>query len=511
MLISSGKILTRNNISAIVTALVCLAPLLMPYFGSGAQKKGGSRVSGSYITLSTDEKVSGKFVAEKLEEAGVKNVQSETSQWFFLNDFSELRRIPLDQFSDYMLETDPRNDGYAQRLREIFVRDGRRYFYIPSSSIRSSNPAVIEQRISGALEDTPHSLALSNTYSEDGANYGFIFILAGLLSLVIPAFVSKSLSENAGKGWHEYTLMTAALLPACSLFVRQGPAGFGLAAVTLSLFTMLREPVKTFFTQLYLGGSFPVSPFLRIKKSLLKEKKIFIFMLILFVVICITGGINIIYTLVTMFFCCLSAAACFRALSMPQGRNHLRFVPVDIRPRRQRRRGMILAALPFTLASIAALALPLVTRGGPNLRFPAPVKGIPAIGADQYERHLDFQRTFSFRKLGGAAGSENTDSAYISFETGSDGLLYPVAGGTSEETGIDGGASGIPPFPLEKLIAFLNGEEGRQDVVPREFDAGTLIAVILAATLYIPVSGITVYGNGKKERNTLYISQSVAV
>jgi hypothetical protein len=518
MPIFNGKVLTKFNGAVLVTVLVCLMPLLAPVIGIKAQNKAAvkSRSIMSYIRLSTDEKVSDKLVAEKLEEAGIKNVLSESSQWFFLNDFSELRRIPLDQFSDFLLETDPRNDGYAQRLRYIFVRDGRRYFYIPSSSIRSSNPTVIEQLISGALEDTPYSLAVSNTYSVDGANYVFIFILAGLLSLVISAFVSKSLFEDAGKGRliPEFTLVTAALLPACSLFAWQGAAGFALAAVALSLFITLWEPVKSFFIWLRLAGGFAVSPVLRVKQSLLKEKKIFIFMCILFVVICITGGINIIYTLPAMLFCCLISAACGGVATMPRGGNHLRFVPVDIRPRRQKRRRMMFVALPFTLASIAALGIPFVTRVKPQipryLRLLASDKSVPAIGADDYERHLDFQKNFSFRKLGGLIDAGNQDSAYVSFETGSDGLLYPAANDPPVEAAINGGASGIPPFPLEKLISFLNGEDG-EEVVPQDLGIGSLIAVILAASLYIPAYGFAVYGNGKKGSNTLYISQSVTV
>jgi hypothetical protein len=510
----NGKIFTKFNVSVLVTALVCLAPLFVPASGKRAQNKdaAGGRVSGAYITVSTDERVADKLVAEKLIAAGIKDVLSESSQWFFLNDFSELRQLPLDQFSDFLLETDPRNDGYAERLRAVFVRDGRRYFYIPRSSLRSSNYAVIERRISDALEDTPYSLAISSVYSVNNVNNGLIFVPAALFSLLLSVFVSKSLSRYAGRGRFitEFTLMTAALLPACSLFARRGPAGFALASVTLAFFITLREPLKFFFIRMRLEGGFSVSRLAHIKQFLLKERKIYIFMFMLFVVICITGRLNISYALSAVLFCCLSAAAYFLACTMPQGRSpHLRFVPVDIRPRRENRRRITLAALPFTLASVAAIGMPFVRQANPQmlprLFTPDPGKGIPAVDADNYKRHIDFQKTFSFRKLGGAV---NEDLAYAGFEVGGDGLLHPAAGNTPDGTGIGGGASAVPPFPLEELIAFLNEEDG-EAVVSQDLDVGGLIAVMLALLLYVPNFSFTLYRNGKKERNTLYISQSV--
>ena len=146
----------------------------------------------------------------------------------------------------------------------------------------------------------------------------------------------------------------------------------------------------------------------------------------------------------------------------------------------------------------------------PRLLPSAPGRGIPAVDADEYERHFDFQKTFLYRKLGGAVGAENDDSAYVSFKTGSDGLLYPATADPAAGTGIDGDAPRIPPFPLEELIAFLNGEDGGE-VVKQGLDVGVVIAVMLVLPLYIPSSWFALYGNGKKERNTLYISQSVTV
>jgi hypothetical protein len=509
----NGKIFTKFNVSILVTALVCLAPLFVPASGEKAQNKDAalSRISGAYITVSTDESVADKLVAEKLGAAGIKYVLSESSQWFFVNDFSELRQVPLDQFSDFLLETDPRNDGYAGLLRSVFVRDGRRYFYIPRSSLRSSNPAVVERRISDALNGTPYSLAIPGIYSVNNVNSILIFVPAALLSLLFSVFVSKSF-PNSGRGRliPEFTLMTAALIPACSLFARRGPAGFALAAVTLTFFITLWEPLKFFFIRMHLEGGFSVSRFARIKQFLLKERKICIFMFILFVTICITGRVNINYALPAVLFCCLSAAAYLLVWTTPHGRNkHLRFVPVEIRPRREKQHRIAFVTLPFTLASVAVIGIPLVTQASPqtlpHLFTPDPGKGIPALDADNYKRHIDFQKTFSFRKLGGAG---NEDSGYVGFETGSDGLLYPAAGNTPVGTGIVSGVSGIPPFPLEELIAFLNREDGGA-VVTQGLDVSGLIAVMLALLLYIPNFLFALYGNGKKERNKLYITESV--
>ncbi|MDR2342971.1 MAG: hypothetical protein LBD86_00385 [Spirochaetaceae bacterium] len=509
MRIFNGKLSSKFSIAVPVAILVCLAPLLVAAPGIKARNR---IAGGAYITLITDEGLDDKLIAEKLGGAGVKNVLSESSQWFFLNDFSGLRRMPLDEFSDSLLETDPRNDGYARRLSSLFVRDGLRYFYIPESSIRPASPEAAGRRISGALDGIPYSLEIPDTYRADSTNGALIFIVAALLSLLLSALVPQPAPAYAGGGRRmpEFTLMVAALLPASSLFARQGPAGLALTALSLALFIMLYEPLKFLFMRRSPDAGFSTSRIAYVKRFLSRERDRIIFMFVLFTTVFIAGGINIIYAPAVFLLCCLSAAAYFWAVTVPRGRNpHPRFVPVDIRPRRRVKRRVMLVVLPFTLASVVSACIPFVTGSGrqmPRHLPPSAInRDIPAIDSGDYERHLAFQKTFSFRKLG--AGDQNSE--YIRFETGSDGLLYPASGDPSGETGFEAGDSGIPPFPLEKLIAFLKGEG--YTALTRNFDVKTVIAVLLALLLYIPNSGFPVYGNWKKERNTLYISESVTL
>ncbi|MDR3356107.1 MAG: hypothetical protein LBO04_02855 [Spirochaetaceae bacterium] len=508
MPICNGKLFSKFTVASALAALVCLAPLLAAAAGF---KTPGGGPAGAYVTVVTDERVADRLVSEKLAGAGIKNVLSESSQWFFLCDFSDLRRIRLDEFNDFLLETDPRNDGYALRLRSLFVRDGRRYFYVPAASIRSSNPAVIEERVSRALGDTPYSLAISNIYGANNADGLLIFTAAALLSLALSAFAARSFYGHGGdvRPVLEFTLMTAALLPACLLFARQGPVGFALAALALAFFVTLYEPLKFLFMRLRLETDFSVPRIALSGRFVSKERKTFIFTFMLFVVVSVSAGINLLRALAAVPFFCASAAAYFMALTMPRGRNaHLRFVPLDIRPRRRTGRRVTLVALPFTLASFLSTGLPLLTPARPKMPMPRTAvvnKDIPAIDSGDYQRHIEFQRTFSFRRLGG--GADGT-SAYAGFETGGDGLFYPARDLPTAAGGFDGGADGIPPFPLEKLIAFLNGEDG-EALFTQDFDLRSLVAVTLALALYFPVSGFAMYGNMKKERGILYISHSV--
>jgi hypothetical protein len=159
-------------------------------------------------------------------------------------------------------------------------------------------------------------------------------------------------------------------------------------------------------------------------------------------------------------------------------------------------------ALPFTLASVVALALPLVA--GPQTgiaALPGNRFGVPAVGADDYAAHIEFQRNFSFRRLGEDGG----EGVYTGFGIGADGLFHPAA--SPSPPPIAGGNP--PPFPLEKLITFLAGD-GESVQLPVVFDVRALITVVIGAALYLPALVVTSDTDRKKERNRLYLTQRVS-
>jgi hypothetical protein len=491
----------KIDVPLLVTVILCLTPLLFVITGKGPKKRG--MAGGEYVILTTGEQTGDRFVVEKLSGAGIKGVISESSQWFFINDFSGLKRVPLDQFSDFLIETDPRNDGYAQKLRMVFVRDGRRYFYIPRRAFLSSDPSVIAQRVSYALGDTPHENVVFNTRP---ASNGLIFAAASLFSLAFAFYVSRPFSFRRRPP--ALPLLIAALLPASALFAGLGPAGLALAAIMLAFFLTLRPPLKSFFTRPRpkRGGDFSASTLTYIKRLLSGEKKKLAALFVLFAAVCITGGLDALYVLRAVLFFCLSAAVSVRRETASRaGPGHIRFFPVDIKQGANINRRLMLTALPFTLASAAALAITLAAR--PATAPDMSVKyGVPVISASDYEAHINFQKTFALRKLP-RAGME--DGPYIRFEATPGGLLAPITGGGPTEAMEGAGTTGIPPFPLEKLVTFL-GEKETAVFIPPVFDARGMAAVIIGLALYIPYFAVSPRSYRKKNKNRLYITERVS-
>ncbi|MDR0663328.1 MAG: hypothetical protein LBF80_04520 [Spirochaetaceae bacterium] len=457
----------KKKICVAAAVFICLAPVMLPKWGNGG---GRGSVYAPYIALITSEDMEDRPIAEKLSAAGIKNVLSESSQWFFLNDFSELRRVPLDEFSDVLMESDPRNDGYAQRLKALFTRDDRRYFYIPAASFNSPfpvAPAAIENRIKNALEGIRHSVVFA-TSSEWGSNFILIYATAAFLSLVAAFFASKSTANLRART--AFTLSVAALLPACGLLTGQGPAGFALAAPMLVLFLTLQAPFESFFARFRFDSPVSYSYTEHFKRFLQDEKKTLIFLAALILAVCIAGKISIFNIFRAILFFCLSAAArAFAENAVRGSRNHVVFAPVAIRPRRIEKTRLILAAFPFTLASAAALVMPLFHHASVGdlparlATFTASTGGLPAIGAGDYEAHVNFQKNFTLRRLTRAEpGTATTqgNGVYMNFEQDGGGLLYPATDSQAFVPGLEKNTTDIPPFPLENLIAFLNGEGG---------------------------------------------------
>ncbi|MDR1147241.1 MAG: hypothetical protein LBK66_01270 [Spirochaetaceae bacterium] len=532
MPISNGKIagkfaggrVKKINSAIIFTIITCLIPALILLL-AGKPKTARAAAAGDYITLITGGQIQDSVVAAKLDAAGIKNVLSESSQWFFVNDFSELRRVPLDQFNDFMLESDPRNDGYAEKLKKFFMRDGSRYFYIPRRSIHSSNPAVIERRIIDALDGIPYRDITFNAYTARNISGAFIFIAATLFSLVLSVYAAKPFASR--RAAIKPLLKTAVLLPACALFAASGPAGFALAAILLTLFFMFRAPLKSLFIKLRLAHEAVFSGlcFRLVKQYIFKEKKLPFIILALFAAVCISGGVNIFYALLAALLFCLSAASFIYLETSPRGAAaHIRFVPIAIRTGTKLR--LPLTALPFTLASIFSLAIPLFAQPRIQVLGTKAKNEAPLISVKDYQYHINFQKNFAFIKLdngnstaaasAGAviSGAVNGGAVpYLNFELGPDGLLHIIDGGPSANNMLDGSADDIPPFPLENLLNFLNSAESNaenagKNFTPAVFDIRGLIAIVIALAVYIPYPVFAALGR-TKEKNSLYLSERI--
>jgi len=424
--------------------LWALGALLLPAGGQG-----------DYAVLICDAAIPDRELRERLEDQGFSGLVSESGQWVLLDTFGSIERIALDEYHTRVLPFDPRNDGYAEKLRSLFVRDGKRLVYIP---LGSALPASIEKKLAAALGDIPFSLI----YPASDVSAFWVLLLfclaAGALAAVRP--LREILQPNAGR-----------LLPcllALAPLARGGAAGFALISLLAGFAALLTGPC---YEQLIL-------PRLR---RLRPRSGTFVQCQLLPPLLLICCGIIIIFTrispvfalLVMVFFCGIAAFSLWGAywdsaavanggvatggfwvrlfFEQPQW-EHRRFSPVPILVRRPSSFDFSWVMLPFAATAlvllIAALAVPKTA--------PADFSVLPSAGtitAEDFYAHYVFQSKFSQRSL---QGSE-INALPGNYELADDGLLVPITGGDSlndESLGAE-----FPPFPLAHVLRYLNTAE----------------------------------------------------
>jgi hypothetical protein len=463
------------------------------------------RAGGGYGILSLDETVAEGPVVEALNRNGIGGLISESSQWVFLDDFGTLERIPLPEFRNRVEVFDPRNDGYAEQLHDFFVREGRRFFYIPLSAAKGpliyyDGYRVLQKKVALSLGEISYSLVLPRA-PQPVLWYLILFGCASLGTLILSAFRP----EKSGRAF----LPALSLLPFLAPFALNGPAGFALSGAFFGLFGVTLAPLREFFisrryrmqsfssrTGGFQWGSYRISWVLAA-----------VFLLV-YGLICFAGEIPVLIALAALvsFFCVLCTSLQTEA-NRGKIRDHIIFLPVDIREPSLRLSRFPRIVLPFALASLVSL--------GSSLPFRSDFRDTDGRGTDlflpsagDYYRHAVFQAFFSLRPLGAGPAEllpgEGTGSyPYLHYTLGADGLIsgsIPLAE-EYPETG------DFPPFPLEDLVIFLGSEVLRP--VP---DRGVwdLMPVFI---IFIP-GLLSLFGTGrsyrKKDALLVYTDKQVA-
>jgi hypothetical protein len=370
-------------------------------------------------------------------------IVSESSQWVLLDGFGGLERIPLDEYKNRLEPRDPRNDGYAEKLRSFFVREGKRLFFIPLSG---SGPA--EKRISALLGDLPFSLE----YPGAGTP-----LLLCLLLFCCAAFGALYFAGPAPP-----------VLPCIPPGLGRAFLGFPgivLGALPAGLALLLRKPFTELCALFRAGPSNPPERGRRIPGDIFRLWKhhwllVPVFaaaygLLAFFSASGIRAGQRGLFFLFAggVFFA--HPGLLFFSLTVfsrrGDTRGHVRFSPLPIMNESLRVSAFSRVALPYGLAALLLLLL------NP---FPAPLESSPAgnggfpVNEADYLSHVEFQRGFSFRSLESDGGAGRDGQSYPGFVMGGDGLVHlagsPRPGdGPAPERDLE-----IPPFPLKKLTDF---------------------------------------------------------
>jgi len=410
----------------LVTLLLAAGLFVLGFSAAGGGFRGG------YAVLTADASVDDRLLRDKL--GGSENVfsglyagspVSESSQWVMLDDFGSFQMIPLDKYGERVFSFDPRNDGYADKLRDVFVRDGKRYVYIPLKA-GSWAASSLDRQFVDMLGDIP----FSSEYFGIGKPLALFFTAyaASSLVLIVVCYVKR-------KAHHGITAVFA-LLPALSCLAFFGACGFAAAALILGFFVCLREPagemVKHFSVKL-------------IYKNVIEPYKTHWLFSVVFAA---ALAVLVVFTELKLSLLLLSFAASFAVflLSLKTmslwGSSQRRFVPVMIIRRRIPDFSFSLYMAPFAVTAFIVMLLtpymPGAYKGGGKFDF--------LVEERDYFAHLTYQASFSTRQLGGQ------DAPYPVYMFGEDGL--PAVDSKSAEV-FNIKLDDYPPFPVKHLMDFL--------------------------------------------------------
>jgi len=449
-------------ISVFISAGLGLLAVLMPAAGTRS----------FYATLVCSKAVPDREIRERLENQGFTGLVSESGQWVLLDCFGSTEQIPLDQYQARILPIDPRNDGYAEKLRSLFVKDDKRFIYIPLGSLNPAQGEKIEQRLASALGDIPYSFESVRRAAADRP----VLLFFILFFLAVVAFFTVRPLRRALRP-HAVSLLPC--LPALAPLAPGGAAGFALASLLAGCAVIIAGPCLERFTMPQRRGLPPLLCWLLPP-----------FLIICYVILAFFSGLPSVFTLLVMVF--FGGILAFSLWStLPAGakilngwynkrRNpeHQRFAPVQIVKPFSFSFAFSWAMLPFAAISLALTCAGIIFSLSGSAAFPL----LPSAGAvteADYYAHYRFQSTFSQRSLH-TPGSLHTSEAFKEmgvYELAPDGLPGEIFINDATEPPL----SGAPPFPLGDFLGQLNIPSHSKAV------AYELLSVLLPLFFILPI------------------------
>jgi hypothetical protein len=410
------------------------------------------RVSGNYAVLVFDEAVPDRTVRERLENAGVTGLISESGQYVLLDVFDSLESIPLDEYETRVLPFDPRNDGYAQKLRSLFVRDGKRYFYLSSGFFPLGNISFpgLNKILASEFNDYPYSLEVIK--SKTTAAFPLALFGVAVLAFFIIKPLRRGLSPSA-------SLLLPCLPPLVPL-ATGGAAGFAMAAL-LAGFSFLLAGFRLEKTQYRNRGS-ATPPFVTRNSAHQSEKTEVPLRLLLpflflacYTVLAFFSGFPLFLSMPVLGIFCGVLIFSMRFTPVGEkvfpnrsnrlsGTGHRRFFPVQIISRKENGLSFAWVMLPFAVPALALAFTVFETSVSSSSGFPFPPPGL--ISEADWQDHFYFQSSFSDTSL------YDADANMSEYEFSQDGLLSPTPHSPLP-------TPHIPPFPLGGFLS--------------DFDAGT--------------------------------------
>jgi len=421
--------------SVLVASLVSLLAAIALHFIGFSM--GFEEFRGGYAVLAVDDTIDDKPLRSIIQSTGLYFVGepvSESSQWVLLDRFDSIQRIPLDEYHTRVLDFDPRNDGYAQKVREIFVRNGKRFAYIPLMA-GNWNSDALDKKLSELMQDIPFSV----NYFGIGRPLFLFFTVYAAASLILLIFIYKN------RKVHRSIVNIIPMVPVLSSLGFFGAAGIGSAALLYGLFILLKEPLGDLVNPTRPHSKYFKKRMSEIKKEIILPYKNYWFFLPVFIlafaVLVIFSQLQLLFLLAAFI---VSFAVFFFSLKIVSfsGVEHKRFNPITIVKRRFPEFVFPIYILPFIAGAFITMFFTPHMSGTYDTanRFDV------IIEEQDYFDHIEFQSSFSTRHLG------TNSSVFPVFHADADGFPVMNVNTASHEIKL----GDFPAFPLKYLMEFFN-------------------------------------------------------
>jgi hypothetical protein len=418
--------------SVLLASLVSLlAALCLLFLGSAM---GYEEFRSGYAVLTTDDSIEDRVIRSHLESGEIffgGSPISESSQWVLLDEFDSIKRIPLDQYSSRIFPFDPRNDGYADKLKEVFVRDGKRFVYVPLFP-GSWKTKFLNKKFNELMRDIPFSVEF----------YGIgrpLILFFGVYAIASVILLSLCYAKRKV---HRSIVNIIPMVPVLSSLGFFGAAGIGSAALLIALFILLKEPLNELVNPPPLIKN--EHKLKTIYREIIAPYKFYWLFIPVFAVV---FSILVIFSQLKPLFLIAVTAASFavfffslRIVSF-SGVEHRRFNPLLIKRKRFPDFVFPMYILPFVAGAFLIIFLmPNMSGSFSGRKFDI------MINEQDYYEHLTYQASFSTRQL-------TTFSAdFPAFFFDADGLVSMNKMNVSQSVKM----SDFPGFPLKHLMEFFS-------------------------------------------------------
>ncbi len=383
----------------------------------------------SYAVLSIPESYDSQSVEKVLRSSGFIGLISEESQWVDIAAFNSLERVPLDNYSERLDKDDPRNDGYAERLKLFFHSDGYRHIYLPMKG----TAAALKKSLRKALPDIAYQLRLPGRVE-------WLCVIFFLISVIITFF---SFGD------------TRPTLPALPALLGLSGLGVGGLAVAIGLFlgiVIIKDLVISLASRM--STAYTWKALRRIIVSTFHDESSSALALG-FIAMGMAGAvIGDVPVFITLAGAASAIAATFLVPAIiavkNMKRSRLRFVPVKIlREDIDRSRFFLRLGPVFAIVVLAAF---VVQNGFTKTRTNSAnsiIYNDAEVTIEEYEKHITYQKSFALSRLRSLA-----HLPYGGFVIDTDGLLLPGEKFEIEDEPIE-----LPPverFLVNSSTKFLN-------------------------------------------------------